>query len=75
VPKSILTISRNERLQTLRTLVLEHAGYLAFAALNDNAALALIKAQNSSSLALLCHSVPEESKMLLATTMKPGKRR
>lgn len=67
---SILTISRNETLQSLRTLVLESAGYQVHTALNDTDALGLTKVPNSFSLVLLCHSVPEASRMLLVTEIK-----
>lgn len=67
---SILTISRNERLQNMRTLVLKHAGYHVLTAANDKDALDLIEAPNSISLVLLCHSVPETSRVFLATEIK-----
>lgn len=67
---SILTISRNERLQNIRTLVLEHAGYHVLTALNDKDALGIMEAPNSFSLVLLCHSVPEASRVLLVTEIK-----
>ena len=67
---SILTISRNEPLQTMRTLVLEQAGYHVLTALNDKDALGLVEAPNSFSLVLLCHSVPEASRVFLVKEIK-----
>lgn len=67
---SILTISRNASLQGLRTLVLESAGYQVHTALNDKDALGLMEVPNSFSLVLLCHSVPEPSRVLLVTEIK-----
>jgi CheY-like chemotaxis protein len=68
--KSILTISRNELLQNLRTTILERAGYHVAAATSDDAAIRFVEAPNSFSLALLCHSVPEASRIYLATRIK-----
>lgn len=73
--KSILTISRNEHLQNSRTLVLEHAGYHVATALNDKEALRHVEAPNTFCLVLLCHSVPEKSRMVLVPRikeLKPG---
>ena len=73
--KSILTISRDAKLQQLRTLVLEHGGYLVATALNDEYALSLIEGANSFDLVFLCHSVPESSRVSLVTRireLKPG---
>ena len=70
MPKSILTISRNKELQHVRTLVLQHAGYEVSEAINDKDALAFMDAPNSFSLVLLCHSVPELSRVRLVTAMK-----
>ena len=67
---SILTISRNETLQTMRTLVLKNAGYNVASALNDKDALGLMEAPNSFSLVLLCHSVPEASRVLMVKEIK-----
>lgn len=67
--KSILTISRDSQLQNLRTIILEQQGFHVAAALNDNDALSLVKA-NSFMLVLLCHSVPETSRLLLVNAIK-----
>jgi CheY-like chemotaxis protein len=68
--KSILTISRDPTLQHTRTLVLERAGYRVVAVVNDNDALASIKTDPCFDLVLFCHSVPEESRVLLADEIK-----
>jgi DNA-binding response OmpR family regulator len=68
--KSILTISRNERLQHVRTLVLQHAGYQVSAALSDKDAINFVETEKSINLVLLCHSVPETSRVLLVTRIK-----
>ena len=68
--KSILTISRDQRLQSTRTLILEGAGYSVSAALNDDAAVAFVAAPNKLSLVLMCHSVPESSRVLLVNKIK-----
>jgi DNA-binding NtrC family response regulator len=68
--KSILTISRNETLQDIRTMVLRHAGYQVSAARNDNEAIGFVDAPNNLNLVLICHSVPEASRVFLATRIK-----
>ena len=68
--KAILTISRNPELQRVRTLVLQHAGYQVSAALSDKEAINFIKADKSINLVLLCHSVPEASRVFLVTRIK-----
>jgi CheY-like chemotaxis protein len=67
---SILTVSRNETLQNIRALVLENAGYHVATALNDRDALSLMEAPNTFALVLLCHSVPEASRVMLVREMK-----
>jgi DNA-binding response OmpR family regulator len=69
-PKSILTISRNETLQNIRTMVLQHAGYQVSAATNDKEAIAFVAAPNTLGLVLVCHSVPETSRVFLVTRIK-----
>lgn len=68
--KSILTISRDEALQATRTLILRSAGYQVSAAKSDEQAINFLKAPNSFSLVLLCHSVPEPSRIYLANYIK-----
>lgn len=68
--KSILTISRDAPLQDIRTLVLQHAGYQVSAALSDKEAIAFVTAPNNLRLVLMCHSVPEASRVLLVNKIK-----
>jgi CheY-like chemotaxis protein len=68
--KSILTISRNKPLQESRTLLLEDAGYHVSAALNDEQAIAFVETVESIDLVLLCHSVPEASRVSLVNRIK-----
>jgi CheY-like chemotaxis protein len=68
--KSILTISRNQVLQDIRSRVLQHAGYQVSAATNDREAIAFVEAPNTISLVLMCHSVPETSRVFLVTRIK-----
>ncbi|HEX3153100.1 MAG TPA: hypothetical protein VHV32_00675 [Candidatus Angelobacter sp.] len=68
--KSILTISRDQPLQNTRTIILEQAGYQVSAALNDKDAVAFVAAPNNLSLVLMCHSVPETSRVTLVNRIK-----
>jgi DNA-binding NtrC family response regulator len=68
--KSILTISRDQILQKVRTLVLEQAGYQVSAATNDREAVAFVAAPNTIGLVLMCHSVPETSRVFLVSKIK-----
>ena len=70
VLKSVLTISRDQPLQNTRTFILEAAGYSVSAALDDDAAVAFVAAPNNLSLVLMCHSVPESSRVLLVNKIK-----
>ncbi len=67
--KSILTISRDRALQHTRTLILQHAGYQVSAAHTDDEAIRFVEA-NSYVLVLLCHSVPESSRLTLVKKLK-----
>jgi CheY-like chemotaxis protein len=68
--KSILTISRDPQLQHLRTVIVQRAGYLVSAALSDKEAIHFVKTDKSINLVLLCHSVPEASRISLAAKIK-----
>lgn len=68
--KSILTISRNPTLQQTRTLILQQAGFHVSPARSDKEAIAFLRAPNTFELVLLCHSVPESSRLLLVTLSK-----
>jgi CheY-like chemotaxis protein len=67
---SILTISRDRVLQSTRTFILEQAGYSVSAASNDKDAISFVEAPNNIRLVLMCHSVPEASRMSLVTRIK-----
>jgi DNA-binding NtrC family response regulator len=69
-PTSILTISRDRPLQNSRTMVLERAGYTVSAALTDKDAVAFVESPNTIGLVLMCHSVPEASRISLVTRIK-----
>lgn len=69
-PTSILTISRDRPLQNTRTIILERAGYTVSAALNDKDAVGFVEAPNTIGLVLMCHSVPEASRIFLVTRIK-----
>jgi DNA-binding response OmpR family regulator len=69
-PTSILTISRDRLLQKTRTIILQRAGYKVSAALNDKAAVDFVEGPNNIGLVLMCHSVPEASRISLVTRIK-----
>jgi DNA-binding NtrC family response regulator len=69
-PTSILTISRDQTLQHTRTIILERAGYSVSAALNDKDAVGFVEVPNNLRLVLMCHSVPETSRVFLAARIK-----
>jgi len=68
--KSILTISRDQVLQDTRTLILEREGYKVSAARNDKEAVGFVESDKSIRLVLLCHSVPESSRIALVNRIK-----
>ena len=67
--KSILIVSRDRVLQTTRRLVLEQSGYCVSSAHSDAEAIQFVKGPDSYSLVLLCHSVPEMSRLFLVETL------
>ena len=75
VTKSILTISRDQSLQSTRTLILQQTGYTVSAALNDRDAIGFVEGPAPLDLVLICHSVPEASRIYLATEIKKLKPR
>lgn len=75
VTKSILTISRDQSLQSTRTLILQQTGYTVSAALNDKDAIGFVEGPTPIDLVLICHSVPEASRIYLATEIKKLKPR
>jgi CheY-like chemotaxis protein len=68
--KSILIVSRDKVLQNTRRLVLENAGYCVSSAHSDAEAIQFVEGPDSYSLVLLCHSVPETSRLFLVDTLK-----
>lgn len=70
--KHVLTISRDEGLQQSRTLLLEHVGYRV-TALDTNASVVEFLALPNRpylDLVLMCHSVPERSRVTLCAAVK-----
>ena len=70
--KHILTISRDEGLQQSRTLLLEHVGYRV-TPLDTNASVIEFLALPTKpylDLVLMCHSVPEQSRITLCAAVK-----
>jgi CheY-like chemotaxis protein len=51
-------------------MVLESAGYTVSAALTDKEAVAFVESPNTIGLVLMCHSVPEASRVFLVTRIK-----
>jgi CheY-like chemotaxis protein len=51
-------------------MVLQHAGYQVSAATNDKDAIAFVASPNTLRLVLMCHSVPEASRVLLVNRIK-----
>lgn len=70
--KSILTVSRDPLLQRSRTLLLEHEGYEVTPLEGDLAVHAFLDAAYHPplSLVLMCHSVPEKSRVRLCKAIK-----
>jgi CheY-like chemotaxis protein len=70
--KMIVTISRDPVLQASRTLLLEHAGYAVTALSSDLSVHTFLggSSQPALSLVLMCHSVPEKSRVLLCKAIK-----
>jgi DNA-binding response OmpR family regulator len=69
-PKFILIISRDRILQHTRRLILERHGYRVFDVQTDDEAIKAVEAYASYSLVLLCHSVPERSRLFLVNKLK-----
>lgn len=69
-PKFILIISRDRILQHTRKLILEHHGYRVFDVHTDDEAIKAVESHASYSLVLLCHSVPERSRLFLVNKLK-----
>src|SRR5579864_2145025 len=68
--KSILTISRDRALQRTRTLMLVRAGYSVSPAHSDLEVLKFLEICEDYALVLMCHSVPEWNRIILAKKIK-----
>ena len=68
--KSILIISHDRVLQHTRRLILERAGYYVSSAHTKDEAIRFVESSTSYSLVLLCHSVPEKSRLFLVDILK-----
>jgi DNA-binding response OmpR family regulator len=68
--KSVLIISRDRVLQHTRRLILERAGYHVSSAHTKDEAIRFVESSKSYSLVLLCHTVPEKSRLFLVGKLK-----
>ena len=70
--KTVVTISRDEPLQMTRTALLRRAGYSVVAFNTDAQVMKYLALDSrpSINLILLCHSVPEASRVLLCEALK-----
>jgi hypothetical protein len=70
--KTVITISRDEPLQMTRTALLLHAGYSVVALTTDAEVMKYLALDGrpSINLILLCHSVPETSRISLCKALK-----
>jgi len=71
-PKLVVTISRDEPLQATRTALLHRAGYSVIPLGNDAAVMKFLATQGLPfvNLILMCHSVPEPSRVALCKALK-----
>jgi DNA-binding response OmpR family regulator len=71
-PKIVLTISRDEPLQATRTALLQQAGYSVIPLGNDADVMKFLATPGLPfvSLVLMCHSVPEPSRVVLCKALK-----
>jgi len=70
--KIVVTISRDGPLQATRTFMLEEAGYevLALGSDSDVRQFLRLPHQTQPNLVLMCHSVPESSRVALSSAIK-----
>ena len=70
--KTVITISRDEPLQMTRTVLLRRAGYSVVALTTDAQVMQYLALDGrpSVNLILLCHSVPETSRVPLCEALK-----
>ena len=71
-PQTVMTISRDEPLQATRTMLLEQNGYKVVPLGSDDEVRDFLKlrAQPVPNLVLMCHSVPEKSRVALCSEIK-----
>src|SRR2546421_1633054 len=71
-PKLVVTISRNGPLQATRTALLHHAGYSVIPLGNDADVMKFLATRGLPfvNLILMCHSVPEPSRVALCKALK-----
>jgi DNA-binding NarL/FixJ family response regulator len=69
---TVMTISRDLALQATRTLILEKEGYVVIALINDHQVHSFLSRHEQPRLdmVLLCHSVPESSRIALCDALK-----
>ena len=72
IPKNVVTISRDIALQMTRTLLLERSGYSVTALGSDASVREFLRRphQPQPNLVLMCHSVPEASRVALCNAIK-----
>jgi DNA-binding response OmpR family regulator len=71
-PKLVVTISRDGPLQATRTALLQQAGYSVIPLGNDADVVKFLETQGLPfvNLILMCHSVPEPSRVALCKALK-----
>ena len=71
-PKLVVTISRDEPLQTTRTALLHRAGHAVIPLGNDADVMKFLATRGLTfvNLILMCHSVPEPSRVALCKALK-----
>lgn len=70
---TVLTVSRNLPLQEERRMFLEAAGYSVVAAHTNAEALDALHSWRSINIMLICHSIPEEDRVLLAAATRKAR--
>jgi DNA-binding response OmpR family regulator len=73
-PKTVVTISRDEPLQMTRTVLLHRVGYSVIPLTSDADVMKFLELQDrpTINLILMCHSVPETSRVSLCKAIKRG---
>jgi CheY-like chemotaxis protein len=67
---TILSISSDESLLRIRSLLLRHWGYHVWSTATDSETLTLLESPATFDLALLCHSIPEQRRVSLVAAIK-----